>query len=100
MKKITNSFIRNNVVVPYNCTTKSLTFSIREYSNAVSYKATLYINNIASSLIAEIVDGSINYTITSNTSVALNALDLISIKLDFTGGALSNGVTLCLLLSK
>jgi len=46
---------------------------------------------------AVITDGSKQFSIVTNSNFQLNELDLISIKVEWEGGALNNGVTSSLL---
>lgn len=64
-----------------------------------NYIATLYVNNVATNLIATISNGSVNYKILVEKEIELNSLDLISIKITFNNGALSKGVTCSLVVS-
>ena len=73
-----------------------MAFNIRELSSNVSYTAILYINGIASTLIAQISDGSVSFKIKVNSNIQLNELDLISIKVTFSNGALQNGACITL----
>ena len=95
--------LRNTLVVPFNCTTDVLAFNIRELSANTSYTATLYINNIATSLVATIPNGATSYKVKVNGSVALGELDIISIKITIgsgNGGALSNGACISLVVKE
>ena len=68
----------------------------KELSNSVSYTATLYVNNNPTAFIVVIADGSVSFTNVANNVIALNAFDLISVHVQFSGGALTNGVTCAL----
>ena len=95
--------LRNTLVVPFNCTTDVLAFNIRELSANTSYTATLYINNIATSLVATIPNGATSYKVKVNGSVALGELDIISIKITIGSGnrgALSNGACISLVVKE
>ena len=59
--RTSNDFLQNTIVVPFDCKAKKLIFSIRELLNAFTYTGTLYINNVASSLVATIADGSVSF---------------------------------------
>ena len=76
-----------------------MAFNIRELSNPTSYTATLYVNNNPTTFIAVIPDGSINYGIISTGNVMLNELDLLTIKITFANGALSNGTCVTLIVN-
>ena len=81
-----------------NCHATTLAFSIRELSRAISYKATIYVNGMPTAFSAVIPDGSTSYKIIATNSLALQALDQISIYLSYTGGgALNNGICATLL---
>jgi hypothetical protein len=71
--------------------------SIKELSDNVAYTATLYVNGNSTNMNAVITDGSTQFSIVTNSNFQLNELDLISIKVEWQGGALSNGVTASLL---
>jgi hypothetical protein len=84
--------LRNTVVIPYACNARLIAFSIRELANARPYTATLYVNGVASSLVATIPDGSTTTSIIKNGNVLLSPLDLVTIRVTWDGGALSRGV--------
>jgi hypothetical protein len=90
--------LRNTMVIVNNCVAKTLVFSIRELADAIPYKATLYVNGVASAFTAIIPNGSTSFSIAANSSLTLTQFDLVSIYIDYTGGgALSNGVCATLL---
>jgi hypothetical protein len=98
-----NTFLRNTLVVPFNCTTDALAFNIRELAANTSYTATLYVNDIATSLVATIPNGSTSLKIKTNGNIALGELDLISINITIgsgNGGALSNGACVSLVVKE
>jgi hypothetical protein len=87
-----NNALRNTLVVPFDCTAKTLAFNIRELAQNKSYTATLFINNEETVFKAVIPNGSTSYKVIYNGAIALGQLDLISIKITYdNGGALSNG---------
>ena len=79
-----SSFLENSVLVQYHCITYRLGFSIRKPRLNVTYTATLYINGNPTSLSTKIIDGSTTISNIALGSVAINALDLISIHLEFS----------------
>ena len=95
-----NSNLRNTIVAPYNCTANELIFSIRELASNNSYNATLSINNIDTSLVATIVDGSVSFNSSQVGNISINKFDLISIKITFQNGSLSNGSCATLIITK
>ena len=87
------NFLRSSYVVPFSCITKGLVFSIRTTANAISYKATLSVNGVDTTLSTTIADGSVgSHGAYSTGSIVLNQFDLISMHVQWTAGALSNGV--------
>ena len=92
-----SNILRNTVISPVNCTITNIAFSIRQLSNATSYTATIYVNNISTDISAVIVNGSVSFNILNTISLPIQALDLITIYLSFSGGALSNGVCVSLI---
>jgi hypothetical protein len=93
-------YLRNTLVVPVACTAVKIAFSIRKLVlDPNSYSATLLVNNVASSLTAVITDGSISLSIVSSGSVPLVALDLITVQINWTGGALNDGATVSIITS-
>ena len=86
--------LRNTIVVGIKCLAKTLVFSIRELASNIPYTATLYVNSIATTFNAVILDGSVSFSVAvNNTPIQLHQLDLISIFLSYDGGgALSNGI--------
>jgi hypothetical protein len=96
-----NNILRNTLVVPFNCTTDSLAFNIRELATNNSYNATLYINNQPTTLFATIPNGTTSYKIKTNGNIALAELDFISIKITYSnGGASSNGACVSLVVKE
>jgi hypothetical protein len=91
------NILRNTLVVGKNCIAKSLVFNIRELSKNIPYTATLYVNGSATSFIATIPDGSTSYKITVTNSITLNQMDLITLHIAFSSGALQNGACATLL---
>ena len=86
-------FLRNTIVVPFNCELTSITFSIRDYAFNNDISATVWKNGIATSLDAIIIDGLTMLVATGTGSVMVNEGDLISIKISWSaGGSLSSGV--------
>jgi hypothetical protein len=82
------------------CLATTLVFNIRELANKIPYTAILYVNYVATPFTAVIPDGSTSFSIVanSNTPLQLEATDLISIYLSYTGGgALSDGMCATLL---
>ena len=73
-----------------------MAFSIRDLTNPLTYSATLYVNGMPTMLTAIIINGSLNYGIIGTGYVLLNELDLITILITTTNGALSNGVCITL----
>lgn len=88
------NFLRSSYVVPFNCITTGLVFSIRTTANAIPYKATLSINGVDTTLSTTIADGSVgSHGAYSTGSIVLNQFDLISMHVQWATGALSNGVS-------
>jgi hypothetical protein len=92
-----NNFLRNSIIVPSKCIVNRFCFSIKELSRNVEYTATLFVNGNSTNVNAVITDGSTQFSIVTNSNFQLNELDLISIKVEWEGGALNNGVTSSLL---
>jgi len=92
-----NNILRNTIVVGNRCLATTLVFSIRELANATPYTATLFVNGIATVFDAVIPDGATSFSVSSNNSIQLNQLDLITIHITYSGGALSNGACATLL---
>jgi hypothetical protein len=92
-----NNSLRNTLVVPYKCLVHNIAFNIRKLADSVPYTVTLYVNDVDTSITAVIPDGSLDFKTLSTVSYQLNPLDLITFKIDFNAGALSDGVciTLC-----
>lgn len=86
--------------MPYNCVAKSLAFSIKKLSAAGLYSAVLYVNKNPTTLLANILDGSVTFRVISNSTLNLTAMDLISIKVTLPSGALPDGVTCSLVIEK
>ena len=91
-----SNLLRNTVVIPYDCTATVMAFSIRELSNSTSYTATLIKNGVASSLVATIVNGAASTGVVVTGGVSLSPLDLVTIQVTWSGGALSRGVCISL----
>ena len=95
----TNSatFVRNSIVMPFNCMLTSITLSARLPSGNQGIIATVWRqapggSPQATSLSATITDGTIFYTATAAGSLPLSTGDLVSVRLNwFTGGALTSG---------
>ena len=68
-----------------------MAFSIRQLSNVTSYMVTLFVNGIPTSFTAIILNGSTSFSAVSTGNVILNQLDLITLKITFSGSALNNG---------
>jgi len=85
-------FLENSVLVQYHCITYRLGFSIRKPRLNATYTATLYINGNPTSLSTKIINGSTSISNIVLGTVAISALDLISIyfessdKSDLTDG--------------
>jgi hypothetical protein len=94
--------LRNTVIIPENCRATILAFSIRSLASAHSYIVTLWVNGVSSGLSATIVDGSVTTAVAGSGSINLSALDLISMKLTYSGGngALANGLCVTLMTTK
>jgi hypothetical protein len=58
----------------------------------------LYVNGVASSFVTTIPNGSVTTAILGSGNVSLSPLDLITIQVTWSGGALSNGVCISLTL--
>jgi hypothetical protein len=94
-----NTFLQNTIIVPFNCTAKSLVFSIRELSAATAYSATLYVNGAPSNFTCSIEDGSVAFYSSASDNIPLTIFDLISIRIEFGTGSLPRGVTCALIIS-
>ncbi len=95
------NFLRNSVVVPFDCYIGSLIFSIRSAAANTGITATLYksSNGImsATTLSTVIANGATQVFAVTNSLVPLLQGDLISINLSWsTGGSLANGTTVTL----
>ena len=92
--------LKNTILIPFNCTIKSLSFSIRKLSEKISYMITLFINGSPSSLFASINDGSQEISINQYTNIKLNCLDLISLQITFNSNDnLNNGICATLVIN-
>ena len=91
-----NSFLRNTLLVPYDCIINLINFSLRQLAAAVEYRAYIVVNNIVTSQYAIISDGSTNYKVSQPCLLQVSQLDLISIQIQYNNGALSNGVVITL----
>ena len=95
-----NNLLRNTIVVPINIIVQKISFSIRKLADSTPYTATLYVNGLATSLSAVISDGSVSYSSSSSGLINVNQEDLITIFVTWTGGALSDGVTISVVADK
>jgi|SRR5688572_4409672 len=87
-------FLRNSLVVPFNCELTSITFSIRDFSVNGIITATIWKNSVPTSLSALIVDGFVTITATGYGSELVSQGDLISVQVHWLYGlALSDGLT-------
>ena len=94
-----NSFLKNTLVIPFNCIVNEIVFSIRELSNNTSYTAIIYKNNVNTGIVAYISNGSISYNTSSICNLELNTFDLVSIKILFNADTLLNGACASLIYS-
>ena len=92
-----SNFLENSVLVQYHCLTYRLGFSIRKPRQNTTYSATLYINGNPTLLKTQIIDGSTSISNITLGSIPINALDLISIHLEFSDKSILNDVILCFL---
>jgi len=95
-----NNILRNTIVIPINMIIKKMTFSIRTLADNVPYIATLYINGSSTSLSTIIPNGSLSYSSSSSVSFQVNQEDLLTVFVNWTGGALSNCVTISFIAEK
>jgi hypothetical protein len=93
------SFLKNTIVIPFNCIINEIFFSIRELSNNTSYSIIIYKNNINTGILAYIPNGSISYNTSLICNLELNTFDLISIKILFEADSLLNGACASLIYS-
>ncbi|MEP7324041.1 MAG: hypothetical protein ABI761_19085 [Saprospiraceae bacterium] len=92
-----STFIRQVIVVPFNCTLTGIMFSIKGISSG-SFTCEVWKSPgnlsipvpVATGLSAIIPNGTVIFFASGTGSIALLAGDLISVK--FTGGTLANGV--------
>jgi hypothetical protein len=95
------TFLRNSVVVPFDCTIGSIIFSVRTAIANTGIIASLWKSSngviSATPLSATIADGTTQTFAVANGLVPLLQGDLISVQLNWsTGGASSNGATVTL----
>jgi len=93
------SFLKNTMVIPFNCIINEIIFSIRELSSNTSYTIIIYKNNINTGIFACISNGSISYKTSLICNLELNTFDLISIKIIFDANTLLNGACASLIYS-
>jgi hypothetical protein len=76
-------FLRNTEVVGVDTVATQIAFSIRGFASYGSYTATLWVNDVPTSLVAVIPDGCTSISAIGLGSVPLTALDLISVRITF-----------------
>ncbi len=94
------SFLDNTVTMAEASRIKKIAFNIRNLAANINYTATVWINNVASSLSATIIDGTINYKASATGDVGVSENDLVSVQITYsdTAGAISVGVAISLLI--
>jgi hypothetical protein len=76
-------FLRNTEVVGVDTVATQIAFSIRGFASHGSYTATLWVNDVPTSLVAVIPDGCMSISAIGIDAIPLSALDLISVRITF-----------------
>jgi len=90
-----NDFFENSLVIPENANITTIAINCRQApsSSATDLTCTLYVNNTITSLSTSITNVNVVLYSVSSGSTRVNAGDLVSVRINWKGGAFPKGVT-------